>query len=106
MLGDAGGLDIVRLDGDGPDEFRQRGRDIDPADVKARADAIGEDDPSDMFFTSGTTGRPKGAITTHGQNVRVYEAWSSGVGLQRAIATWSSIRCSTPSATRPACSRA
>jgi HIP---CoA ligase len=38
---------------------------------------------SDMFFTSGTTGRPKGAVTTHGQNVRVYEAWIAGVGLRR-----------------------
>jgi acyl-CoA synthetase (AMP-forming)/AMP-acid ligase II len=83
MLGNAGDLDIVRLDGDGPAAFRERGNYVDPADVKARAEAIGEDDPSDMFFTSGTTGRPKGAITTHGQNVRVYEAWGGGVGLQR-----------------------
>ena len=51
--------------------------------VRARVEAVGEEDLSDMFFTSGTTGRPKGAMTTHGQNVRVYEAWISGVGLRQ-----------------------
>jgi len=35
-----------------------------------------------MFFTSGTTGRPKGVMTTHGQNIRVYTAWADGVGLR------------------------
>jgi len=53
-----------------------------PRDLVAdRALAIGPDDVSDMFFTSGTTGRPKGVLTTHGQNVRVYQAWADGVGL-------------------------
>src|SRR5262249_4348496 len=37
-----------------------------------------------MFFTSGTTGRPKGVLTTHGQNLRVYDAWIAGVGLRPA----------------------
>jgi acyl-CoA synthetase (AMP-forming)/AMP-acid ligase II len=82
MLGDVDDLDVARLDGDGPSAFLTRGRDVTPDQVQARAAAIGADDPSDMFFTSGTTGRPKGALTTHGQNVRVYEAWSEGVGLR------------------------
>ena len=51
--------------------------------VTGRLDAVSADDVSDMFFTSGTTGRPKGAMTAHGQNVAVYEAWSTGVGLRR-----------------------
>jgi acyl-CoA synthetase (AMP-forming)/AMP-acid ligase II len=50
--------------------------------VLDRARSVGPDDVSDMFFTSGTTGRPKGVLTTHGQNVRVYEAWADGVGLR------------------------
>ncbi|HEY2272423.1 MAG TPA: FadD3 family acyl-CoA ligase [Jatrophihabitantaceae bacterium] len=82
MLGPVPGLEVVRLDGAGPESFRARGAAVPAADVAARAEAISADDPSDMFFTSGTTGRPKGAVTTHGQNVRVYEAWSDGVGLR------------------------
>ena len=50
--------------------------------VLDRARSVGAGDVSDMFFTSGTTGRPKGVMTTHGQNVRVYEAWADGVGLR------------------------
>lgn len=35
-----------------------------------------------MFFTSGTTGRPKGALTAHGQNIRAFDAWSERAGLR------------------------
>jgi len=52
------------------------------ADARERAAAVGEDDLSDMLFTSGTTGKPKGVITAHGQNLRVFAAWSEGVGLR------------------------
>jgi HIP---CoA ligase len=66
----------------GLDGFLGRGANVAPDQVRARADGVGPEDVSDMFFTSGTTGRPKGALTTHGQNVRVYHAWSDGVGLR------------------------
>ncbi len=65
------------------EDFLHRGNGVSTGLVAARLDAVGEDDVADMFFTSGTTGRPKGAMTSHAQNVRVYEAWSGGVGLRR-----------------------
>jgi HIP---CoA ligase len=65
------------------EDFLQAGNGVASGLVSARLAAVDEDAVSDMFFTSGTTGRPKGAMTTHGQNVRVYTAWSNGVGLRR-----------------------
>jgi acyl-CoA synthetase (AMP-forming)/AMP-acid ligase II len=38
-------------------------------------------DLSDIIFTSGTTGRPKGAMTTHAQTLRTFATWASVVGL-------------------------
>jgi len=84
-----GKLDVVTLgetgDGDARafEDFLQGGNGVPRGLVTARMDAVGADDVSDMFFTSGTTGRPKGAMTAHAQNVAVYQAWSAGVGLRR-----------------------
>jgi HIP---CoA ligase len=44
--------------------------------------AVAPDDIGDVIFTSGTTGRPKGVMTTHAQTVRVFTTWSDVVGLQ------------------------
>ena len=64
-------------------EFLRRGNVVAAAAGHGCAlDAVSADDVRDMFFTSGTTGRPKGVMTTHGQNVRVYKAWANGVGLR------------------------
>ncbi|HEY5025667.1 MAG TPA: FadD3 family acyl-CoA ligase [Acidimicrobiales bacterium] len=55
-----------------------------PVDVRAeraRWQAVIGDDLSDVIFTSGTTGRPKGAMTTHAQTLRTFATWASIVGL-------------------------
>ncbi len=57
------------------------GHEVAPAEVDARIAALGPADVSDIFFTSGTTGRPKGVVVTHEQTMRVFWTWSEIVGL-------------------------
>jgi len=64
------------------DGYLAAGDAVSEADARARIDSITGDDLADIMFTSGTTGRPKGAMSTHAQNLRVYEVWSEVVGLR------------------------
>ncbi|MCV7281150.1 fatty acid--CoA ligase family protein [Mycolicibacterium flavescens] len=45
--------------------------------------AISGTDIADVIFTSGTTGRPKGAMMNHLQTLRAYEEWATLADLRR-----------------------
>jgi acyl-CoA synthetase (AMP-forming)/AMP-acid ligase II len=63
-------------------DFLGRAASVAPDVTAARAAAIDTDDVSDIVFTSGTTGAPKGAMLTHGASTGVYTSWSAVVGLR------------------------
>ena len=54
----------------------------DPGEVLAREQALHAQSTSDILFTSGTTGRPKGVMAAHGPTIAAFKAWASAVGLQ------------------------
>ena len=63
-------------------DFLRSGDGIDSAAADARALAVEPQDLSDILFTSGTTGKPKGVMTAHGQNLRGFADWADVVGLR------------------------
>ncbi len=62
-------------------DFLNRGNEVSAEQAAAAAAQVVPDDPLDLLFTSGTTGEPKGVLTSHGQNIKSFEIWSSVVGL-------------------------
>jgi HIP---CoA ligase len=63
-------------------DFLERGPRVPASHARERALSVEPDDLSDVIFTSGTTGNPKGVMTAHGQNLRVFDVWSRAAGLR------------------------
>ena len=63
-------------------DYLARGEAVDSKETESRVRSVEGTSPSDIIFTSGTTGAPKGAVLTHGASVRTYETWADWVGLR------------------------
>ncbi len=91
MLSEAGTPEcleqILVLSGKVPDgavawsDFLAGAAAVDSATSAERAAAIEPSDASTIIFTSGTTGKPKGAMLRHEASVRAFHAWTRVVGL-------------------------
>ncbi len=64
------------------DAFLQQGNFVTDTFVKKRAEAVGPDDLSDLMFTSGTTGKPKGVMSAHGACLQAFTQFVSVLGLR------------------------
>ena len=64
------------------DELLAWGEKTDAGEVYARERALDGNDISDILFTSGTTGAPKGAMLRHGAGTRGYTEYGRSLGLR------------------------
>ncbi|MGI2258243.1 FadD3 family acyl-CoA ligase [Shewanella sp. GXUN23E] len=64
------------------DSFIDRGADVEEAVARDRALSVGPEALSDLMFTSGTTGKPKGVMSTHGACLQAFRVFTQVLGLR------------------------
>ena len=79
LLGETPAASSAGLDWDG---FVALGAATSESAALLRAASVNSDDLSDLLFTSGTTGKPKGVMSAHGQTIRAFSEYVSVIGLQ------------------------
>lgn len=62
-------------------QFMASGGNVAPDEVQRRSAAVKPEDRMDIMFTSGTTGQPKGVITNHQQNLKVFAEFGAALEL-------------------------
>jgi acyl-CoA synthetase (AMP-forming)/AMP-acid ligase II len=63
------------------DTFLTRKEEVSEASAREIAMTITGDDLSDLMFTSGTTGKPKGVMSRHGGMIRAFSVYVKTIGL-------------------------
>ena len=83
------GLEQVIVLGDKTDdgqlslaEFIATGAQVSLVQARERAASIKADDLSDLLFTSGTTGKPKGVMSGHGQTLQAFREFVRILGIE------------------------
>ncbi|WP_410017144.1 FadD3 family acyl-CoA ligase [Pseudomonas sp. 5P_3.1_Bac2] len=62
-------------------DFLARGLQVDEVRARQRAESLTPEHLSDLLFTSGTTGKPKGVMSAHGQVTRAFREFGKVLGL-------------------------
>lgn len=62
-------------------DFLSEGSNVQDSALEKAEDLVQARDLADLLFTSGTTGHPKGVMSSHQQNIQVFSTWGELVGL-------------------------
>jgi long-chain acyl-CoA synthetase len=77
---------VWRMD-DGFGQLAELGRQVDPELVERRRSAVGADALATVVYTSGTTGRPRGCLISHGNLVSVVRNVARADGIGEEVVT-------------------